>query len=202
MNNANPTSAEATIRAVVRESIEVQTALLEEHTSGVARIAELVLHTLRSGNKLVVFGNGGSAADAQHVAGELVCRFLLNRAALPAIALTTDSSILTAVGNDLGFDQVFARQVEALVRPGDLAVGISTSGMSPNVLNGIIAAKRQGAVTLGFTGRHGGKLRELVDQCFCAPSDATPRIQEAHIVVWHAVCEVVERAVAGGEETV
>lgn len=197
MPDFNPVSAEAIIRTVFRQSIDIKTEVLEQHTPAIIRVAEMVVCTLQSGNKLLVFGNGGSAADAQHVAGELVCRFLLDRAALPAIALTTDTSILTAIGNDIGFDQIFARQVEALAQPGDIAVGISTSGTSPNVRNGITAAKQKGAITVGFTGQHGGDLLALADYCFCVPSDVTARIQEVHIVVWHAVCEVVERVLFG-----
>ena len=171
---------------------------MNQHVSTIADLSRLLIDALRAGKKLVLFGNGGSAADAQHVAAELVSRFQMDRNALPAIALTTDTSILTSVGNDLAFDEVFSRQVQALVQRDDVAVGISTSGNSPNVINGVIAAKGRGAVTVGFTGRSGGRLKDLVDTCCHVSSDSTARIQEAHITIWHALCEVVEREMFGG----
>ncbi|MBC7262442.1 MAG: D-sedoheptulose 7-phosphate isomerase [Chloroflexi bacterium] len=185
------------ISRAIEESMEVQRQVLEQCMAMIVEIAAVLIRALREGHKVVLFGNGGSAADAQHVAAELVNRFLMERAALPAIALTTDTSILTSVSNDASFAEVFARQVEALVQEGDVAVGISTSGNSPSVLNGILAAGGKGAITVGFTGRSGGKLKELVDLCLCVPSDHTPRIQEAHITVWHAICEVVEQELFG-----
>jgi D-sedoheptulose 7-phosphate isomerase len=185
------------IRTWLEETVAVQTRMLEAQVPAIARVAELLTTTLRGGGKVVLFGNGGSAGDAQHVAAELVSRFKRERAALPALALTTDTSILTAIANDYAVDQIFARQVRALVRPGDLAVGITTSGTSPNVLNAIVAARECGARTLGLTGQRGGRLRDLVDFCFHAPSDDTAHIQEAHIAVWHAVCLVVEEDVFG-----
>ncbi len=188
------------IRNALRESIAVKQALLEREVPLILHIAESLVKTFRAGRKVVLFGNGGSAADAQHVAAELVGRFMMQRRALPAIALTTDTSILTSIGNDIAFDQVFVRQIEALLQPGDLAVAISTSGNSSNVLCAVAAAKEHGAATLGFTGLQGGKLKDLVDVCFCAPSDKTARIQEAHITVWHAVCEVVEAELFGAGE--
>jgi len=197
MSSSGMVSAEEIIRHAIRESIEVKVALLEQHISTITHLAGLLIKAFRGGGKVVLFGNGGSAADAQHVAAELVNRFQMDRDTLPAIALTTDTSILTSVGNDLAFDQVFARQVRALVQKGDVVVGISTSGNSPNVLNGVITAREKGAITLGFTGRDGGKLKNLVDVCFCVPSDSTPRIQEAHIAVWHAICQVVEQELFG-----
>ena len=198
MSRTRIVSAEGAIRSAIGESIEVKAQLLEQHVSTITRLAELLVTALRAGGKLVLFGNGGSAADAQHVAAELINRFLLDRDALAAIALTTDTSILTSVCNDSAFDQVFSRQVRALVQRGDVAVGISTSGSSLNVINGIVAAKEKGATTVGFTGRGGGELKDLVDVCFWVPSESTPRIQEAHITVWHAICEVVEKEMFGG----
>ncbi len=180
-----------------RESIQVKRAILERDISLIAQLAELLFCTFRTDGKIVLFGNGGSAADAQHVAAELVYRFQMDRGGLPAIALTTDTSILTSVGNDSSFDQIFARQVDALAREGDVVVGISTSGNSPNVLNGILAARGKGAITVGFTGRNGGELQDLVDTCLCVPSDSAPRIQEAHITIWHAICKVVEQELFG-----
>ncbi|MDE2407751.1 MAG: D-sedoheptulose 7-phosphate isomerase [Xanthomonadaceae bacterium] len=147
---------------------------------------------LRSGHKLLFCGNGGSAADAQHWAGELVSRFYYDRPGLPAIALTTDTSILTAIGNDYGYDYVFARQVEALGRSGDVLVAISTSGNSPNVLRAATAAQAQGMQVIGFAGRSGGQLAALADICFCIPSDETPRIQEGHEFVGHLLCALIE----------
>ena len=185
------------IKSVLVESIQVKHNILERDVPLIARLADLLVTTFKAGGKVLFFGNGGSAADAQHIAAELVNRFQMDRQALPAIALTTDTSILTSVGNDTAFAQIFARQVRALVWEGDVVVGISTSGNSRNVLKGILAAKERGAVTVGFTGRDGGKLKELVDLCFQVPSDNTPRIQEAHITVWHAICEVVERELFG-----
>src|SRR5215208_3278830 len=197
MSRTDTVSAEGVVRGAIRESIEVQAQLLEEHVSTITRLAELLVSTLRAGGKLVLFGNGGSAADAQHVAAELINRFLLDREALAAIALSTDSSILTAIGNDSHFDQIFSRQVRALVQRGDVAVGISTSGNSPNIINGIVAAKEKGAVTVGFTGRSGGRLKDLVDTCCHVSSESTARIQEAQITIWHALCEVIEREMFG-----
>jgi D-sedoheptulose 7-phosphate isomerase len=189
--------AEEIIRGAIRESIEVKSDLLNQHVSTIADLSRLLIDALRAGKKLVLFGNGGSAADAQHVAAELVNRFQMDRNPLPAIALTTDTSILTSVGNDLAFDKLFSRQIRALVQKGDVAVGISTSGNSSNVINGIIAAKEKGAVTVGFTGRSGGRLKDLVDTCCHVSSESTARIQEAQITIWHALCEVIEREMFG-----
>ena len=189
--------AEEIIRGAIRESIEVKSDLLNQHVSTIADLSRLLIDALRAGRKLVLFGNGGSAADAQHVAAELVNRFQMDRNPLPAIALTTDTSILTSVGNDLAFDELFSRQVRALVQRGDVAVGISTSGNSSNIINGIIAAKERGAVTVGFTGRSGGRLKDLVDTCCHVSSESTARIQEAQITIWHALCEVIEREMFG-----
>jgi len=150
---------------------------------------------LRAGRKLMICGNGGSAADAQHWAGELVSRFHYDRPGLPAIALTTDTSILTAIGNDYGYERVFARQVEALGRKGDVLYGISTSGNSPNVVAALEAARAQGLVTIGFTGQGGGKMLALCDICIRIPSDSTPRIQEGHEVLGHAICGMIEAAI-------
>lgn len=158
-------------------------------------IALKMLEVLRRGNKILLCGNGGSAADAQHVAGELVGRFSRERRGLPAIALTTDTSILTALGNDYGFETVFARQVEALGEEGDMLVGISTSGNSPNVLKALEMARQKRMITLGFTGGSGGKMVPLCDMCFIAPASKTPRIQEIHIAAWHLICDLVEKAI-------
>lgn len=147
--------------------------------------------------KILIAGNGGSAADAQHFAGELVSRFYFDRPPLAAIALTTDSSILTAIGNDYGYEDVFARQVQALGRSGDVFIAISTSGNSPNILKAIVAAKSIGLVVIGLTGRSGGKMKALCDICLCAPSDSTPRIQECHLVIEHSLCACIEEQLFG-----
>ncbi|WP_174449324.1 D-sedoheptulose 7-phosphate isomerase [Conexivisphaera calida] len=170
-----------------------------ELLAAVARAGEMVVRSLRSGGKLVLFGNGGSAADAQHIACELVGRYMIEREALPAIALTTNTSCLTAIGNDYSFDEVFARQVRALVRPGDVAVGISTSGRSRNVILGMRAARELGAGTIGLTGAGGGELCSVSDVCIRVPSKLTPRIQEAHIAIGHIISEIVEVELFGGE---
>jgi len=157
-----------------------------------ARAAALVAEALGRGNKLLLCGNGGSAADAQHWAGELVSRFLYDRPGLPAVALTTDSSIMTAIGNDYGYARVFARQVEALGVPGDVLFALSTSGRSPNVLAALEAAKVRGLATVGFSGAGGGEIAPLCDILLAVPSGLTPRIQEGHEVLGHAICALVE----------
>jgi D-sedoheptulose 7-phosphate isomerase len=159
--------------------------------------AQTLAAALRGGHKILVMGNGGSAADAQHLAAELVGRFLRERKALPAIALTTDSSILTAVGNDYGFDRVFERQVQALAVPGDAVIGISTSGNSPNVLLALQAAKAAGCTTVGLLGRDGGKIAPLVDINLLVSSTQTPHIQEVHAIIVHILCDLVEQALSG-----
>jgi D-sedoheptulose 7-phosphate isomerase len=176
-----------THQQVVEQTAVQQAAMIEQ-------ITEAITRCFRQGNKLLLCGNGGSAADAQHIAGEFVNRFRYDHAALPAIALTTDTSILTCIGNDSDFDFIFSRQVEALGKPGDVFVGISTSGGSPNVLNALDAARRRGLLTIGFTGEKGGeRMASKCDLCLVVPSIDTPRIQESHIFVWHVICGAVER---------
>jgi len=187
------------IRARLEESARVQRAVADQAADDIAAAARTIVDAFRSGHKLLLCGNGGSAADAQHVAGELVGRYLQERRPLPAIALTADSAVLTAIGNDYGFDRVFARQVEALARPGDVLMAISTSGSSPDVLAAVEAARKLGAKTIGLTGETGGKLTALVDLCFRVPSEETPRIQEAHIAVAHVICELVEAELVAGQ---
>ncbi|MBI5031573.1 MAG: D-sedoheptulose 7-phosphate isomerase [Chloroflexi bacterium] len=181
------------IASEVETSIQVKQRVIAEQISILDEIAQLLIEALRAGGKVLVFGNGGSAADSQHIAAELVSRFRRERGALPSIALTTDTSILTAIANDYSFDRVFARQVEALGQKGDVALGISTSGNSPNVLSGMMAAREQGMRAIGFTGEDGGKLKDCVDLCFRVPSRNTARIQEAHITIAHALCEIIEQ---------
>lgn len=162
--------------------------------------ASLLIETVRSGGKVLICGNGGSAADAQHIAAEFVGRYESERRALPAIALTTDTSALTALANDYSFESVFARQVEALASPGDCLIAISTSGNSPNVIAAVMAARRQGCRVIGMTGANGKKLASLSDACLLVPSERTARIQEAHITVAHIWCELVDADVATREE--
>lgn len=163
----------------------------------IAAAADMLADALQGGRRVYVFGNGGSASDAQHIAGELVGRFLLERAALPAVALSTDTSILTAVANDLGYEQVFARQLEALGSEGDVAVALSTSGNSPNIVAALQQARRIGMRTIALTGRGGGRSAELVDVLLDVDSDSSPRIQETHAVIYHILCELVEARCAG-----
>lgn len=159
------------------------------------QVVDACVTALRGGRKILFCGNGGSAADAQHWAGELVSRFNYDRPGLAAIALTTDSSILTAIGNDYGYDRVFARQIEALGHAGDVLFAISTSGNSPNVVAGLEAARARGIVSVGFTGRAGGRMLHACDMCIRIPSDSTPRIQEGHEVLGHAICAMIEAAI-------
>lgn len=182
--------------AAVREHQRLVVRVVEEHTPTLLGIADRLTAKLRAGGTIFLCGNGGSAADAQHVAGEFVGRFLKERRPLPAVALNANSSILTAIGNDYDFEQVFARQVKALARPKDVVVGISTSGKSPNVIAAMRAAREIGAETVGFTGEPGEPLGAACDVCFKVPSGLTPRIQEVHILAWHLICEVVEEAIA------
>ncbi len=181
------------IKTLIEESIQVKRRALETNTETLNEIINVLRHALKNGNKILLFGNGGSAADAQHIAAEFVNRFLQNRQALPAIALTTDTSVLTSIANDYSFENIFSRQIEAFGKNGDVAIGITTSGNSPNVIRGIIKARQLGLKTIGFTGEHGGELRDKVDLCLCVPSHNTPRIQEMHITAAHIICELLEK---------
>jgi len=185
---------EALIRDRMQQNLAVTQALLQDAggVSLVAAVAGDLLSALRAGRRIFLFGNGGSAADAQHIAAELVGRFHRERPGLPAVALTVNTSSLTAIGNDYSFDAVFARQLEALAAPGDVAVGISTSGNSRNVLLALESAKSRGLWTVALTGRHGGQLKGLADRCVCVPSDDTARVQEGHILIGHLLCEIIE----------
>src|SRR5579863_7568557 len=193
----NTADFEQRVSASIRASIAVKELLLRnaEVVSVVAKVSELLVDTIDQGNKVLLFGNGGSAADAQHIAAEFVGRFAFNRPALPALALSVNTSCVTAIGNDYGFDLVFSRQIEALARPGDFAIGISTSGNSENVLQGLAAARKIGLTTVAFTGCTGGKLKDAVDYCICAPSNETPRIQECHILIGHIISELIEETI-------
>jgi D-sedoheptulose 7-phosphate isomerase len=181
----------------IKASIAAKQQLLsnQELIATVARVSELLVKTLTNGNKVMLFGNGGSAADSQHIAAEFVGRFAFNRPALPALALSVNTSCLTAIGNDYGFDQVFSRQIEALGRPGDTAIGISTSGNSRNVLLGLETAKKMGIYTVAFSGGGGGKIKGVADYCLCAPSNETPRVQECHILIGHIISELAEETI-------
>lgn len=188
---------ERRITRLIGISIATKQKLIEDRSliSSVAEVSRVIVNSLRQGGKILIFGNGGSAADAQHIAAEFVGRFAFNRPALPALALSVNTSCLTAIGNDYGFDLVFSRQVEALGREGDVAIGISTSGNSTNVLCGMLASRKLGLHTVGLTGCSGGELKDAVDLCLCAPSTDTPRIQECHILLGHAICELVEQTI-------
>jgi D-sedoheptulose 7-phosphate isomerase len=185
-------AALAHVVAGLREGAELRIHLAQALGEKIVDAANVIAESLKSGGKVLLFGNGGSAADAQHLAAEFVGRFVLERSPLPGIALTTDSSILTAVGNDYGFDQVFVRQILALGRPGDVAIGISTSGNSPNVIKAVQAAGERGLRTIGLAGRDGGALAKAVEIAITVPSTNTARIQECHIAVGHVLCELVE----------
>ncbi len=184
----------AQVERELQESIAVKTTLAQQAVEQIAEMARVIVERLRAGNKLLAFGNGGSAADAQHIVAELVGRYRAERPALAAVALTANTSTLTAIGNDYGFEQIFARQIRALGQPGDVALAISTSGNSPNVLRALETARQGGLLTIGLTGKTGGKMHHLVDLCVCVPSDSTPRIQEAHLLIVHIVSGIVESA--------
>jgi len=178
----------------IRESVAVKQALLqnEEFLALVAEVARAIVESLCRCGTVFFFGNGGSAGDAQHLAAELVGRYLRERRGLAGLALTTNTSCLTAIANDYGYDSVFARQLQAMGSAGDIAIGISTSGNSANVLRAAEAAREKGMITVGMTGMDGGKLKSLVDYCLCVTADHTARIQEAHILIGHILCEIVE----------
>lgn len=183
----------------IKKSIRIKKEILKTKIEIINQIAKEVIDAYKRKNKVLWFGNGGSAADAQHLACELVGKFCLERNALASIALTTNTSELTAIANDYSFNRVFARQVEALVNPRDIVVGITTSGNSLNVIEGIKEAKLRGAVTIGFTGASGGKLKENVDYLLAVPSEDTPHIQESHIMIGHIICYLVEKELFGGQ---
>lgn len=193
---------EKIIKECLGESIKVKTEILDDLSllAMIKEISLVIIEAYRSNKKLILFGNGGSAADAQHIAGELVNKLELEREALPAIALTTDSSVLTSIANDYDYSRIFARQVEALAEEGDVVIGISTSGTSASVIKGVEAAKRKGAKTVGFTGKDGGRLAEIADLVLKIPSSDTARIQEAHITTLHTICYLVEKELFGQKE--
>jgi D-sedoheptulose 7-phosphate isomerase len=178
----------------IRDSIEIKRELSEDT---ILEISEKAVEIYRDGKKTLIAGNGGSAADAQHIAGEFVSRFYFDRPALPSIALTTDTSILTAVGNDYGYEDIFSRQIEANGVEGDMFIAISTSGNSKNILKALKVAKEKNLITVGFTGSSGGEMEELCDYILKVPSSDTPRVQESHILAGHIICAVVEKELFG-----
>jgi D-sedoheptulose 7-phosphate isomerase len=189
------------VTELMKASIATKQSMLSSSdlVATVAKVSEILVASLRQGNKVILFGNGGSAADAQHIAAELVGRFAFDRPALPALALSVNSSCVTAIGNDYGFDHVFSRQIEALAKAGDVAVGISTSGNSPNVAKAILTARQMGLRAVGLTGASGGTLAKSAEFCICVPSEDTARIQECHILIGHIISELVEKEIFPGE---
>jgi D-sedoheptulose 7-phosphate isomerase len=183
----------------IQASILVKQSLIDDINilQSTEQVGQKVIRCLRAGGKVLLFGNGGSAADAQHIAAELVGRYKLERIGLPAVALTVNTSTLTAIANDYGYEHVFARQVQALGRTGDVAIGISTSGNASSVLRGIETAKAAGLISVAMTGRTGGKLKDVAQYCLRIPSDETARIQESHILIGHILCDFVERELFG-----
>ncbi|HEY1243133.1 MAG TPA: D-sedoheptulose 7-phosphate isomerase [Bryobacteraceae bacterium] len=185
------------VRKNLERSIEVHGRFLAECLPDLTAAADALVSAYRAGRKAIFFGNGGSAADAQHLAAELVGRYLCQREPLPALALHANSSAVTAIANDYGYDEIFARQLEAFALPGDVAVGLSTSGNSQNVIQALTRARRLGLFTIALTGSSGGRLRGLADVLIAVPSDESPRIQECHILAGHALCDAVEQAMIG-----
>src|SRR5438132_13284874 len=180
------------ITSIVADSLETKRRFFEAHAGQIQQAAEMIAETFKSGGKLLVFGNGGSAADAQHIAGELVNRFLQKRRALPAIALTTAGGVLTCIANDTGFENVFARQIEALASKGDICLAITTSGTSPNVVRACEQAREQRIKVIGLLGCDGGRVAPLCDLALIVPSNDTPRIPETHNLIGHILCELIE----------
>jgi D-sedoheptulose 7-phosphate isomerase len=185
---------QSTIEFEFREHLKTAQATLKYIADPLEIAANLCINSLQNGGKILIFGNGGSAADAQHIAAELVGRYKVERRGLPAIALTTDTSALTSIGNDYGYNRVFDRQVEALANAGDVVIGISTGGSSSNVINGLQSAKELGCKLIGFSGRDGGEMNTICDVNLVVPAEDTPRIQEMHIVIGHTICHLIDLA--------
>lgn len=183
----------------VKTSYETKQAIYnnEELMALIQEVSKITIEAYKKGNKTLIAGNGGSAADSQHIAGEFVSKFYFDRPGLASIALTTDTSILTAIGNDYGYEKLFSRQVQANGVSGDVFIGISTSGNSQNIIEALKECKEKGIITVGFTGANGGMMKELCDYCLCVPSNETPRVQESHILLGHIVCAVVEEEIFG-----
>lgn len=197
-NGETSPAMELEMKRIINDSIAVHQLMLERSLPVLVQVAQTFIQAIRGGRKILFFGNGGSAAEAQHVAGELIGRFAQESNPWPAIALTTDTSVLTAIGNDWEYAEIFARQVRGLAKPGDVVVGITTSGRSPNVLRGLEAGRECGAVTVGFTGATPNEVLRLSDICFAAPATTTSRIQELSLLGWHSVCELVEQELVKG----
>ena len=183
---------EEIIKKAFKEGTQVKEQFLKENLGQIVKVVHAITSALKKGNKILLFGNGGSAADAQHLAAEFINRFLIERPPLPAIALTTDTSVITSIGNDYDFSQIFEKQIRALGQAGDIAWGLTTSGVSPNVVKGFEAAKKSGLVTVALTGRDGGHVAPMVDYCLNVASSSVPRIQEVHTAVGHIICEMVD----------
>lgn len=188
------------ITSAIKDSIATKTALIEDpdNLASISEVSELCINAFNNGNKVILAGNGGSAADAQHIAAEFVSRFEFDRPGLASIALTTDTSMLTAIGNDYGYEKLFSRQLEANGRPGDIFIGISTSGNSKNILLAVETCKTLGITSVALCGAS-GTVRNLADHCLQAPSESTPRIQECHILIGHIICGIVENEIFGGK---
>ena len=187
------------IKEQIRQSYETKQAIYENEAllDRITDVAKACVDVYRNGKKTILAGNGGSAADAQHIAAELVGRYGFDRPSIPSLALTTDTSNLTAIGNDYGYDQVFSRQLEGMGVQGDLFIGISTSGNSQNVINAFEAAKQKGITTVALVGRDGGRMAQMADYALVVPSNATPRIQESHILIGHIICDIIEKELFG-----
>lgn len=177
---------------IFKESSQLKEVFINENLVGIVKVIEVITEALTGGNKILLFGNGGSAADAQHLAAEFVNRFVIERPPLPAIALSTDTSVITSIGNDYDFSEIFAKQIRAIGKPGDVAWGMSTSGDSSNVVKALDTAKKLGLITIGFTGRDGGNILKIVDYSLNVSSNSVPRIQEVHIIAGHVICEMVD----------
>lgn len=185
------------IITIFEESAQVKVRFARENAEKIADVVQLIAQAFREGKKVILFGNGGSAMDASHIAAEFVNRFLMERPPLPALALNTDTAVLTSISNDYDYSQVFSKQLAALGQRGDVVIGISTSGNSPNVIKAMETAKKNGMKTVVFTGGSGGTLAGMADYAFIAPTRATPRIQETHIALGHAICQLVDEALFG-----
>ena len=177
---------------IFKESSQIKDVFIGENLDVIVAVVEAITAALKAGNKILLFGNGGSAADAQHLAAEFINRFIIERPPLPAIALSTDTSVITSIGNDYDFSEIFSKQIRAIGQAGDIAWGISTSGSSPNVIKAIEAAKKIGMVTIGLTGKDGGEIAKIVDYSLNVSSSSTPRVQEVHITVGHVICEMID----------
>ena len=177
---------------IFKESSQIKDVFIGENLDVIVAVVEAITAALKAGNKILLFGNGGSAADAQHLAAEFINRFIIERPPLPAIALSTDTSVITSIGNDYDFSEIFSKQIRAIGQAGDIAWGISTSGSSPNVIKAIEAAKKIGMVTIGLTGKDGGEMAKIVDYSLNVSSSSTPRVQEVHITVGHIICEMID----------